>query len=156
MKTWIGAKLFAQDGGGSVLLLRRSNTHPRYPLQWDIPGGFVEAGEAYEAALQRELREETGLELVPESVKLCYAKTDFYEHGSSTGEPETVIRLYYTGQVRGVRPEAVVSWEHDQAAWVLPRELAGRLAEPFTDAVRFMENHCLLAVDAVSRFTADK
>ena len=41
---------------GFVLLARRAN--PPYAGLWDLPGGFLEAGETPEDALRRELREE--------------------------------------------------------------------------------------------------
>lgn len=44
---------------GRVLLTRRA--HAPYAGTWDVPGGFVEAEEAPDAALRRELREELGL-----------------------------------------------------------------------------------------------
>jgi 8-oxo-dGTP diphosphatase len=44
---------------GSVVLVER-----RFPPQgWALPGGFVDEGETVEAAVRRELREETGLTL---------------------------------------------------------------------------------------------
>jgi 8-oxo-dGTP diphosphatase len=48
---------------GRVLLVLRA----REPLKgrWSIPGGMVELGEGLEEAVQRELKEETGLSVEP-------------------------------------------------------------------------------------------
>lgn len=45
--------------GPDVLVLTRD--HPPKRGCWDIPGGFMDAGESIEGAARRELREETGL-----------------------------------------------------------------------------------------------
>ena len=47
--------------GGCVLLVKRG--HPPLKGQWSLPGGTVELGETLEAALAREVLEETGLEV---------------------------------------------------------------------------------------------
>jgi ADP-ribose pyrophosphatase YjhB (NUDIX family) len=47
---------------GRVLLIRRG--HAPDAGQWSIPGGGVELGEPIAAALRREIREETGLDVV--------------------------------------------------------------------------------------------
>jgi 8-oxo-dGTP diphosphatase len=53
-----GAVIF--DEAGRVLLLK----HPFRPGgSWGLPGGFLQAGEQFDAAVRRELREEVGLEL---------------------------------------------------------------------------------------------
>ena len=44
---------------GKVVLIRR--THEPLQGQWSLPGGMVEIGETLEAALAREMVEETGL-----------------------------------------------------------------------------------------------
>lgn len=44
---------------GKVVVVRRRNP----PLGWALPGGFVEYGETVEAAVRREMTEETGLDL---------------------------------------------------------------------------------------------
>ncbi|MDG4797974.1 NUDIX domain-containing protein [Micromonospora sp. WMMD1082] len=47
-----------RDAAGRVLLMRRSGEGT-----WGVPGGGVEAGESWEQATVREVREETGWEV---------------------------------------------------------------------------------------------
>jgi 8-oxo-dGTP diphosphatase len=51
------------DDEGRLLVVQRAN-EPGRGL-WSVPGGRVEPGEDDAAALVREMREETGLEVVP-------------------------------------------------------------------------------------------
>lgn len=59
---------------GKLLLVKR-NIEP-YRGWWDIPGGFLEAGEHPEAGAVREMGEETGLHVNP--VKLLGIYMDRY------------------------------------------------------------------------------
>jgi mutator protein MutT len=47
--------------GQSVLLVQRA--HAPAEGEWSLPGGVVEVGESLEAAVAREIREETGLDV---------------------------------------------------------------------------------------------
>jgi 8-oxo-dGTP diphosphatase len=50
------------DSDGRLLLVRRANDPGRG--LWSLPGGRVEPGESDEAAVVREVREETGLDVM--------------------------------------------------------------------------------------------
>jgi ADP-ribose pyrophosphatase YjhB (NUDIX family) len=54
----VGGAIFK---GQSVLLVKRAQ--PPFLGQWSLPGGAVELGETLEAALKREIREETSIEI---------------------------------------------------------------------------------------------
>jgi len=54
----VGGILFKYD---TVLLIKRKN--PPRQGEWSLPGGKVKDGESLEQALQREMKEETGLDV---------------------------------------------------------------------------------------------
>jgi len=59
----VGGVIFKDE---NVLLVKRSN--PPAKDMWAIPGGKILPGETMHEALQREIREETGLEIKPMEV----------------------------------------------------------------------------------------
>lgn len=59
-----GVLLF--DEAGRILLVE-----PAYKPTWEIPGGVVELNESPREAALREVTEELGLSLEPESLRLC-------------------------------------------------------------------------------------
>ena len=60
MSVVVGVGVIIINQQGEVLLGKRSSQHAPY---WSIPGGHMEAGESFEQAAQREIFEETGLNI---------------------------------------------------------------------------------------------
>lgn len=67
------------DGTGNVLATQRS-PDKRMGLLWEFPGGKIDAGEAPEDALRREIREELHLEL-PASLQTLTPVHHDYDFG---------------------------------------------------------------------------
>lgn len=58
----VGATVFQHDSDLRVLLLQRASSEHSMPEKWEVPGGGVETDDAsIVAAVNRELKEETGL-----------------------------------------------------------------------------------------------
>jgi 8-oxo-dGTP diphosphatase len=51
------------EKGNQILCAQRSERMP-LPLKWEFPGGKVEAGEALEDCIVREIKEELGLQVL--------------------------------------------------------------------------------------------
>ncbi len=129
------AKVVILDKEGNVLLLRRSDTHPRHPLHLDLPGGIVEEGESFEEGVVREVKEETGLTIDPLNLKLIYTVSHDY-----FGKP--ISRQLFAVRITKVRPSVTISWEHVEANWVTLAELKG-LEEPYQTGIDFAQEHNL-------------
>jgi len=95
------------DAEGRILLLRRPAHSKHYPGQWEPPGGKVEAGETLDAALLREVAEETGLEL---SIARVIGATE------SEFPSYRVVHLHFEGRASGV--EVRLDKSHDEFAWI--------------------------------------
>ena len=63
---------------GEILLQKRSSIKKRNPNKWSRTGGHVNAGESVENAIIREVKEEIGIELSKQKLKLL----DTYKKGS--------------------------------------------------------------------------
>ncbi len=130
----IVAKAMLRNPEGLYLVLYRGNTHPLFPGHTDFPGGEVESEETPEAAVAREIQEETGLSVNPNKLKKLFTKqyqqTTHMLFEAKLAEPDTKIAL---------------SWEHKDYRWITPEELK-RLpkfpgADPYyTDAVDYLSS----------------
>jgi 8-oxo-dGTP diphosphatase len=96
------------------LLIGQRRRDDTSAYKWEFPGGKVKAGETFERALARELREELGVTLTKSHeitvVRHQYATT-----------PEELEIHFFAAQFAECDVMPAV---FEQIAWVLPRELA--------------------------------
>ena len=103
---------------GLVLLAKRSAGRKAYPGLWSFPGGHVEPGENLEAALARELREETGLTPTKYAFLRSIADPD------KTTHERIVYHIYAITEWHGGEP-VVVDDEHSEFRWFDPAQAIG-------------------------------
>lgn len=101
-----------EDGAGRVLVAQRP-AHKHLGLKWEFAGGKVEPGEAPEAALVREIREELGCTIV------LRAPLPRYTHDYGT----VVIEMIPFRCALGPGSPAPQAHEHVALRWVTPAEL---------------------------------
>ncbi len=100
------------EKGGKYLICRRgaggSCAH-----MWEFPGGKREAGESPQECLERECREELGVELKIEGLfdSFCW----------QSGERVMRFYFFFATLVKGT----LVPTFHEEIRWVTPQELGG-------------------------------
>lgn len=106
-----------------ILLIQRHDPNiPDAHLLWDIPGGTNEFGESLEETVRREVREETGIdvvvgEMLPKSVAKTWNHKDYSQHtlvfcfkcsvrkeGTKTDDPKI-------GDIRWEKPDDLASYQ---------------------------------------------
>lgn len=63
-KIYNAVNLIILNNENKIFLMKRSSTEDVEPNKWCIPGGTVEKFESYEEALNREVKEEVGSEII--------------------------------------------------------------------------------------------
>ena len=107
----VGALIF--NGAGEVLMIR---TH-KWSNLWGIPGGKIKWGEPSEAALRREIEEETGLDVTDIEFVLvqdCIHSKEFYREAH-------FVLLNYTCHCAG-KPDVILNDEARESRWVTVAE----------------------------------
>jgi len=122
----LSVKIVVRDEAGRCLLLKRSLSSKGNPGKWDFPGGKIDPGESFDEALLREVVEETGLTISIQGVA-----------GTAESEAPAAKVVYLILEGRLESGQLCLSEEHDDHAWVDPRELLSMdLAEQFQSFAR--------------------
>ncbi|MGA2275688.1 MAG: NUDIX hydrolase [Bryobacteraceae bacterium] len=110
----VGALIFR---GRRILMAQRG----KQPLKgaWSLPGGALEIGESLDAAVRREVREETGLEVKP--VKVFEVFERILRDARGAAEYHYVLIDYICRVIGG---ELRAGDDACRVEWVLERDLA--------------------------------
>jgi 8-oxo-dGTP diphosphatase len=113
MELQVGVKIILQNKDGKYLTVRRSaEKYTNVPAHWEFAGGRINPGTPLFENLQREVMEETGLEIEGEP-KLLEAQDIIRPH-------KHIVRLTYFGHANG---EVVLSDEHTEYQWLTLEDL---------------------------------
>ena len=104
-----------------ILLLRRSDEDPTGADTWENAGGNIEPGETPEAALRREIREETGLTAAVQ--RIAYATI-------VSAEPPFLILAYLC---EAETDAVALSAEHRDFLWADAAQCRALLPQPILD-----------------------
>ncbi|WP_292815936.1 NUDIX domain-containing protein [Methanobrevibacter sp.] len=113
----LAAKGICEHNGKILLLKIRSKSSHDAGL-WEIPGGKVKKGEFFDAALKREYKEETGLDVEVESL---YNVIQRNYTACKTNEEIRSIQLIM--KVSCSTDEVTISEEHDDYGWFTKKEV---------------------------------
>jgi 8-oxo-dGTP diphosphatase len=119
----LSIKVVVRDDRGRCLLLKRSMKSKGHPGWWDLPGGKVDLGESFDAALVREVREETQL-----SIRVGRLL------GATEAEAPLKRIIYLVMEAHAEAGQIRLSDEHDAFIWVDAHEAAriqADICEPF-------------------------
>ncbi len=106
---------YSKENGVSILLIKRK--YAPFKGKWALPGGFVEEKESLEKAVERELKEETG-------IKIDYLE-QLYTFGKPNRDPRNrTISVAYFGIVNASKFQKLqASTDASEAEWFNIKDL---------------------------------
>jgi ADP-ribose pyrophosphatase YjhB (NUDIX family) len=129
----IGAAVLIVDEQNRLLLMKRSDSGC-----WGPPGGAVELGEVVETAAQREVREETDLELGEMSLFGVFSGPELFYVYPNGDETYNVTIVYLTRDWRG---EVRLNSEHTGWRWFTPEDMPENVSPPIRPVlVQFVQS----------------
>lgn len=111
----VGVGVIIINDKGQVLIGKRQGSHAPY---FSIPGGHLEAGETFEHAAIKEIKEETDLDIVDPQVICITNNLRTYKLEGKHYISIILLAKKYSGELKIMEPEKCESWQ-----WVNPKEL---------------------------------
>ena len=120
----VGIGVILVNPDGHILIGKREGSHAPY---WSIPGGYLEPGEPFETAAIREVKEETGLNIVNPSVLCVTNNLQTYKAEGLHVISVCLLAKEFSGNLVVREPEKCSGW-----LWCDP----AKLPEPHFEASR--------------------
>jgi 8-oxo-dGTP pyrophosphatase MutT (NUDIX family) len=105
------ACIFNRDFSKVLLLKRNEEKRKKYGFDWGIVGGKIELGEYSHEAIRREIKEEIGINLPKEKLKLLWVKEvpDWFNIAH--------VAFFIYSAVIDERTKITINKEADEYAW---------------------------------------
>lgn len=109
---------FILNNKGEVLLVKRADNDDFLPGLWELPGGGTDFGEHPMKALEREIKEEVGLNVV---IGKPLSVDDYFMEK----EDEKIhrVEMFFECRLKDDSQTVVLSHEHSAYAWLAKENL---------------------------------
>ncbi len=104
-----------------LLLCKMPVNRGVFPDQWGLPGGGIEPNEKMTDALQRELREELGVEI--KNFKPAFFKDGQYVKSFTDGSKREVYMIFLLFHCKVVDEKIILNDEFSEYKWVQENEI---------------------------------
>ncbi len=111
--------IWIKNSKGRWLISQRAADRPTFPLKWECVGGSVLKGETSLQGAIREVKEEVGIDLSPESGKLLFSRVRKTVDGKPFNDIMEVWLFEYDGEVN---LKNALSAEVKTTKWVTAEE----------------------------------
>lgn len=101
---------------GELLLCKMKPDRGVFPGEWGLPGGGIEPGERMIEALQRELREELGIQVT--DIRPAFFKDGSYDKLLPDGDLQPVYMIFLLFHCRAASDKIQLNEEFSEYCWV--------------------------------------